>query len=166
MTELAVSMEDYPEPTAEDIAAARDAAREFAKFSPAATVVKFRLASNGDTPAGEPISIPAAIFKTIIDLLVKVGNGNAVQLVPVQAELTTQQAADLLNVSRPHLVKLLERGEIKFRMVGTHRKVRARELLSYRDRMAEARRGALGRMVAADEEMGLYDDEPIKARDA
>jgi len=167
MTELAVNMHDFPEPSAEDIAAARDAARELSKVSPAGKMIRFRVEPKDQETLSEPIAIPLAIFKTIIELLVKVGNGNAVQLVPVQAELTTQQAADLLNVSRPHLIKLLQSGELQYRMVGTHRKVPAKDLLVYRDKMSADRRDALGRVVASDEELGLYDDDqPIKARDA
>jgi excisionase family DNA binding protein len=166
MTELAVNMADFPEPTAEDIAAARDAARQLSKVSPVSKMVRFRVEAKGTEPASEPIDIPKNIFKVIIDLLVQVGNGNAVQLVPVQAELTTQQAADLLNVSRPHLIKLIASGEIGHRMVGTHRKVLARELFEYRDKATAKRREILARMTAEDQAAGLYDDEPIKPRDS
>jgi excisionase family DNA binding protein len=109
--------------------------------------------------APEIITLPVNIFRSIIKLLAEMGNGNAVQVVPVQAELTTQQAADLLNVSRPHLVKLLEEGQIQFRKVGTHRKILARDIFAYRDRSDLARRNSLTRMVSADEELGLYDDD-------
>lgn len=67
--------------------------------------------------------------RLIVNMLVEMGHGNAVAVVPINAELTTQQAADLLNVSRPHLVKLLEQEALGFRMVGTHRKPKAREVL-------------------------------------
>lgn len=109
--------------------------------------------------------MPANIFKSIIKLLAEMGNGNAVQVVPVQAELTTQQAADLLNVSRPHLIKLLEGEKIPFRKVGTHRKILARDVFAYRDRTDHARREGLARMIADDEEMGLYDDEAVGVKD-
>jgi excisionase family DNA binding protein len=93
------------------------AARTLARYSSAPTI---RLAV-GDGEAS-PISLPADIFAQIVDLLSKIANGNAVSIVPIDAELTTQQAADLMNVSRPHVIKLIERGDLPHRMVGTHRK--------------------------------------------
>lgn len=166
MTELAVNMADYEEASAEDIEAARVAARQLSRVTPLGRMVSFRVEPKGDAEPGEPINVPHNIFKSIITLLIEAGNGNAVQIVPVQAELTTQQAADLLNVSRPHLIKLLKTGELAHRMVGTHRKLLAKDVLSYRDRSTEQRRKALRSMVALDEEMGLYDEEPIRPRDS
>jgi excisionase family DNA binding protein len=166
MTELAVNMAEISEPTAEDIAAARDAARQLMKVSPASKMVRFRMEPKDAAPASEPIDIPRGVFNVIIDLLVQVGNGNAVQLVPVHSELTTQQAADLLNVSRPHLIKLLNSGELEHRMVGTHRKLLAKNVLIYRDKSTEHRRKALRELVALDEEIGVYDDEPIRPRES
>jgi excisionase family DNA binding protein len=173
MPALALNLEDYHEPSHEEITAAREAARRLSKVGGRASVsfvVESQEAAEGAKPrkgraASEPITLPANIFKTIIKLLAEMGNGNAVQVVPVQAELTTQQAADLLNVSRPHLIKLLEQEKIPFRKVGTHRKVLARDLFAYRDRTDLARREGLTRMVADDEEIGLYDDEPLGASD-
>ena len=171
MPALALNLEDYHEPSPEEITAAREAARRLSKMG--GTSVSFVVESEevetakprkGRT-APEPITIPANIFKTIIKLLAEMGNGNAVQVVPVQAELTTQQAADLLNVSRPHLIKLLEQQKIQFRKVGTHRKVLSRDIFAYRDRTDLARRDGLARMVADDEEIGLYDDGPLGASD-
>jgi excisionase family DNA binding protein len=162
MSELAVDMADFHEPNVEEIKAAGIAARELTKVNPVGRFVQISVQAKDDQqPTSEPISLPANIFRSIVKLLVEIGNGNAVQLVPVQAELTTQQAADLLNFSRPHLIKVLDAGELNFRMVGTHRKVLARDVFAYRDRTTLQRREALTRMVAADEAMGLYDDEPI-----
>ena len=166
MTELAVNMADLDEPSAEDIDAARVAARQLSRVSPMGKMVRFCVEHKNEAEQSDPISVPLNVFRSMIKLLIEAGNGNAVQIVPVQAELTTQQAADLLNVSRPHLVKLLATNELAHRMVGTHRKLLAKDVLAYRDRCAVGRRDALSRMVAFDEEMGLYDDEPIRPRES
>lgn len=164
MAALAVNLEEVHEPSVEEIDAARTAARQFSKLDHGASI-SFIPDSNGSEAKVEPITIPANIFRTIIKMLVEMGNGNAVAVVPVSAELTTQQAADLLNVSRPHLVKLLSKNEIPYRMVGTHRKLLAREVLNYREKAVLERRAALTSMVQLDEEFGLIDDERVGSKD-
>jgi excisionase family DNA binding protein len=84
--------------------------------------------------------------------------GNAVQVLPVKAELSTQQAADLLNVSRPHLVKLLERGELPYHYVGTHRRVVLEDLLVYKEKRDRERLEALDEITRASDDLGLYDE--------
>ena len=81
--------------------------------------------------------------------------GNAVKIVPVHAELTTQEAADLLNVSRPTLIQMLEEGKIPFRKVGLHRRVRMEKLMQYKRQLEADRRAALAKLVAYDQEIGL-----------
>ena len=81
---------------------------------------------------GDPVKIAPAVGQLIIELLGHVSNGNMVTLVPVGTMLTTQQAADMLNVSRPHLTKLLKEGKIRFEEVGKHRRVSLAALMSYR----------------------------------
>ena len=76
--------------------------------------------------------LPRQAISLLRDLLAEMAQGNAVTIVPTQAELTTQQAANILNVSRPHLVKLLEGGEIPFTKIGTHRRVRYQEIIDYK----------------------------------
>jgi len=161
MATLALNLEDLHEPSVEDIDAARVAARRLSQIGGSGKSVSFVL----ENQAEEPITLPANIFRSIVKMLIEIGNGNAVQVLPIQAELTTQQAADLLNVSRPHLIKLLDQGKMEFRMVGTHRKLTARDVIAYRDKTDHARREALTRMVEADEKMGLYDDESVGAKD-
>ena len=163
MAALPVNLEDVHEPSVDEIDAARTAARQFSRFDRSASI-SFT-AKAPDAEPVEPITIPANIFQTIIKMLVEMGNGNAVAVVPVSAELTTQQAADLLNVSRPHLVKLLGEGAIPYRMVGTHRKLLAREVLNYREKTAPERRKALASMTELDEEYGLIDDERVGSKD-
>ena len=77
------------------------------------------------------------------DVLTEIGDGNAVSIIPIHAELTTQDAADVLNVSRPFLVQLLERGDIPFHKTGTHRRVRYQDVISYKEQIDTQRSKAL-----------------------
>ena len=86
--------------------------------------------------------LPKPVFALLMDALAAVASGKAVSLVPYGAQLTTQQAADFLNVSRPHLISLLEKGEIPFHKVGTHRRIYFSELTSYKEQRDEASRAA------------------------
>jgi len=88
------------------------------------------------------VTVPREALELFLELLGHMGCGSSVSVVPIQAELTTQEAAEILNVSRPYLVRLLDEGKIPSRLVGTHRRVRAADLLEYR-KADEARRKAL-----------------------
>ena len=101
------------------------------------------------------VSVPREAFELFIDVLAQMANGNAVSIVPVHAELTTQRAADMLNVSRPFLVGLLDEGKIPFRMVGTHRRVKFADLLSYRDQDTQHRKRVQDELTAEAQKHGL-----------
>lgn len=92
---------------------------------------------------GDPVHIAPAVGNLIIELMSHVSNGNMVTLVPVGTMLTTQQAADMLNVSRPHLTKLLKEGKIKFEEVGKHRRVPLMALMEYRKGKQERQEATL-----------------------
>ena len=100
------------------------------------------------------VTLSPAIARTFLDVLRLIASGKGFRLIPVSAELTTQQAADLLNVSRPFLVKLLENGEIPFSKVGRHRRVKAQALYDYKAVRDERRAKALSDMAAEDAEKG------------
>lgn len=105
--------------------------------------------------SGETVTLPAAAVRLLVEVLGQMARGNAVTLVPHHAELTSQQAADFLGVSRPFLVKQLESGAIPFRKVGTHRRVRFRDLIEYKRAKRELRKAALSELAALDQELGL-----------
>lgn len=101
------------------------------------------------------VTLPAEALHLLVRILSHMANGDAVTLMPVQAELTTQKAADLLGVSRPYLIRLLEDGTIPHRKVGTHRRVRAVDLVAYRQKDDVERREALDGLTAEAQELGL-----------
>jgi excisionase family DNA binding protein len=108
-------------------------------------------------PNGEMVELPDSIFKILHQLVNYVTAGKAVSLIPVNKELTTQEAADLLNVSRPFLIKLLEKGKIGFSLVGTHRRVRFDELMAYKKKRDDKRSQLLDDMARISQEAGDYD---------
>lgn len=106
----------------------------------------------------EPIELPAGAVALLMDILEAMAAGRGITLIPENAELTTVQAADILNVSRPFLIKLLEEGVIPHRLVGKHRRVRMDDVIAYKDRIDRDREAALDKLAedAQRNEMG-YD---------
>lgn len=89
------------------------------------------------------VTLPFSAFKLLMTVLTQMAEGNAITLIPVHAELTTQEAADLLNVSRPYLIRLLEEKKIPFRKVGTRRRILFQDLMEYKAKIDHARRKTL-----------------------
>jgi excisionase family DNA binding protein len=113
--------------------------------------VKLRLLLDKATPA--EVVLTPTLSALLMDLLRTIGSGDAVTLIPVSQQLTTQQAADILNVSRPHLIKLLENGEMKFETTGRHRRIRAVDLFEYKKRRDKKRSGALEELAQLDADL-------------
>ena len=108
-----------------------------------------------DSPGKEMVKIPASAVRMLVHMIEEMALGNAVALIPVRAELTTQEAADMLNISRPSLIQLLDEGKIEFRCVGTHRRVRFQGLMAYKRSADADRRAALAELAAYDQGIGL-----------
>jgi excisionase family DNA binding protein len=140
-------------PTAEQSHEAGESARVLASRLHGEKPLQIQIVE--DDQAGATIAIPAPAARLLADILTQMAQGNALTLIPSHAELTTQQAADFLNVSRPFLVGLLDRGVIAFRRVGTHRRVRAADLLEYRQHSDAQQRAALYQLLADAQEQDL-----------
>jgi len=137
---------------AQEAKAALRALERFGKRRKAARSVHVRSPDDG---ADVSVAIPRDAFDLLLEILGQMANGSAVTIVPVQAEVTTQQAADMLNVSRPHLIELLESGKIAFRRVGTHRRVRMSDLVAYRQKDDAERKAVADKLAEEAQKLGL-----------
>lgn len=137
-------------PSAEEALVARESSRQLASLLEQDADFQMKVV---DHPA--VVRVPKQAARLLLDILAQMAAGNAVTLIPVHAELTTQQAADLLNVSRPHLLKQLEEGRIPFRKVGTHRRVLFEHLMAFRERSDKSRRDALDELTKQAQELDM-----------
>ena len=101
------------------------------------------------------VELPTSALRLLVDILAELAGGNAVKVVPIHAELTTQEAADLLNVSRPHLVKLLEDGALPHHKTGKHRRVRFADLMQFKTQRDQDSERAMSELAAQAQELGM-----------
>lgn len=133
-------------PTRDEIESASEAASALARaLGPHGTLT---IKASDD----EAVTLAPALADIVIEVLGHVATGHMVTLVPIGAMLTTQQAADILNVSRPHLSKLLKEGHIPFTPVGSHRRVRFEDLMEYKEKRDAGRREALDELARLGQE--------------
>jgi len=136
-------------PTPEDTELALQASRMLSALRNADRALRVQLDD------GSTLTLPRAATRLLQHLLTEMGQGNAVTLIPVHAELTTQEAADYLNVSRPFLIRLLTEARIPFRKVGTHRRVKFSDLAAYNKRAEEERAAAMEELAAQSQALGM-----------
>lgn len=141
-------------PDLEQARLAREAARLFAGM-PASTRGSHSLCLVPDDKAAQPVEVPGPAFRLFLEILNQMAQGKSVTLVPTHHELTTQQAADLLRVSRPYFVKLLEEKAIPHHRVGSRRRVKFEHLMAYMERVKGESREALEKLAAEAQNLGM-----------
>lgn len=138
-------------PTEDTARAAGEAVRAFRARKRRPSHVE--VIADGDRPTR--VELPVEALDLFLEVLTHLSNGHGVTIMPVKAELTTQQAADLLNVSRPYVIKLLDERHLPFRKVGTHRRIRLDDLLAYKSIDEARRREAADALAAEAQALGL-----------
>lgn len=141
-------------PDDKEIAAAVESRRQLAAFLSTKLETQ-RIDIVDDEQRSHTVELPVFALRLLDEILGELAMGNAVKVVPIHAELTTQEAADLLNVSRPHLVKLLDESAIPHTKVGRHRRVKFSDLMAYKQRRDAESRQAMDELAAQAQELGM-----------
>jgi len=142
-------------PTERDAIIARTSKQLLARFAREDQPLTVRVV---DADHDEPLELPAGAVTLLLDILGAMASGHGVTLIPEDAELTTVQAADILHVSRPFLIKLLDEGQIPYRRVGKHRRIRMEDVMNYKQAIDQEREAVLDRLVQDAQEQGMgYD---------
>lgn len=137
-------------PTETESALARDSSRLLAACIGRGPTARLRVIDGDDE-----IEVPVSALRMLVDILANMAEGNAVSIMPIHAELTTQQAADFLSVSRPFLVGLVERGLLRHHKVGTHRRIYFQDLLDYRKQSMVQSKAALDALAEQAQKLGM-----------
>ena len=139
-------------PTPDEVEQAKLSGRTLSKY---ADVDRVKLSLRGSNGESDELVLPGDVLQILLDVLSEISQGNAISLIPYHQEISTQEAANLLNVSRPFLVRLLEDGEIPFRKVGAHRRVKLQDVLSYKEKTDGQRRKALDELAELSQQEGM-----------
>ena len=139
-------------PTPQEAEEAKITSRALSKYAHNQRL-HIKIATNNND--SDDLILPGYAINMLLDILTEMSKGNAITVMPIHAELSTQETAELLNVSRPHLVDLLEQGKIPYRKVGTHRRVLAKDVFDYKQRIDTERLKALDELAAQAQELGM-----------
>jgi excisionase family DNA binding protein len=149
---MTVLAHHQPPPSAQEAELARISGQHLARFAEENRSLLLRVMAAGQE---QPIELPAGAVAMLTDILESMAAGRSVTIIPENAELTTVQAAEVLNVSRPFLIKLLDEGAIAYRKVGTHRRIRMEDVLTYKRWIDEEREAILDQLVAEAQEQDM-----------
>ena len=146
----AVIRETLLPPTEQEAKLAKESGRLLAACIGKGSTAKLRIID-----ADGEFEVPVGALRMLVDILGHMAQGHAVNLVPIHAELTTQEAADFLNVSRPFIVGLLEKNEVPYRKVGTHRRILFKDLLAYREQTMKQSKQLADDLTQQAQELGM-----------
>jgi excisionase family DNA binding protein len=141
-------------PTDHDVARAAEVRRALERSQAGDKTLRVQIAAAGREVA--TLDLPPIVARLLMDILKETAAGHAVTLVPYEAEITTQQAAELLNVSRPYVVGMIDRGELPVRMVGNQRRLPLKDVLTYKAENRAKRLETLQELAAQDQKLGLF----------
>lgn len=141
-------------PSQEESALAKFSSRELAAYVETRASTQ-RVAISDKDGKLHRVEVPVSALRLLVDILTELGEGNMVKLIPIHAEMTTQEAADVLNMSRPTLIKLLDDGLIPYHRAGNRRKLRYTDVMAYKEDVDQKRLQALDELSALDQSLGL-----------
>ncbi|GLR64627.1 helix-turn-helix domain-containing protein [Marinospirillum insulare] len=147
-----INLQSLPSP--EEVALAKISSQELSAIVAFAGESQ-QLQVMGNDGKNHQVQIPSSALKLLIEVLTQLGQGNSVNIIPIQAELTTQEAADMLNMSRPTFIKLLDNNELPYVRKGNRRKVAFVEVIKYKNALDTKRLEALDELSALDQELGM-----------
>lgn len=139
-------------PTLDEIDEAKQSCRTLSKYADSDRV---KMSIEGCNGEADDIVLPGHVMQILLDVLSEMSKGNAITLMPHNQEVSTQEAANILNVSRPFLVKILEENQIPFHKVGAHRRVRLQDVLSYKQSIDEKRASTLDELSELSQSEGM-----------
>lgn len=149
---MSTVLDETVSPSEQDTKIAQESSRRLSRFT---KQDRLTLQLPEKDHATETIELPRAVVGLLMRILIEMAEGNAITLMPIHAELTTQQAASILGVSRPFLIKQMREKKIPYRQIGTHRRVRFQDLMEYKNRIDAQRAKVLEELAAQAQELNM-----------